>query len=83
MVEQCADSGAQTITFDWDEVIQECDMLVQIWTEALRHCDVAICTVHPPREGFHCAAFAARCMKKANLQTFLLPKTGTIVPQYE
>jgi glycosyltransferase involved in cell wall biosynthesis len=83
MVEQCADSGAQIFTYDWDEVVQEGDKQVQIWTEALRQCDVAVSTVHPPREGFHCAVFAARCIKEAGLQTFLLPKTGTIVPEYE
>lgn len=83
IVEQCADSGAQIFTYDWDEVVQEGDEQVQIWTEALRQCDVAVCTVHPPREGFHCAVFAARCIKKAGLKTFLLPKTGTIVPEYE
>jgi glycosyltransferase involved in cell wall biosynthesis len=83
MVEQCADSGARIFAYDWDEVVQEGDEQVQIWTAALRQCDVAVCTVHPPREGFHCAVFAARCIKEAGLQTFLLPKTGTIVPEYE
>jgi glycosyltransferase involved in cell wall biosynthesis len=83
MVKQCADSRAQIFTYDWDEVVQEGDEEVQIWTDALRQCDVAVCTVHPPREGFHCAVFAARCIKEAGLQTFLLPKTGTIVPEYE
>ena len=83
IVEQCADSGARIFTYDWDEVVQKGDEQVQIWTEALRQCDVAVCTVHPPREGFHCAVFAARCIKEAGLQTFLLPKTGTIVPEYE
>jgi len=83
VVEQCADSRAQIFTYDWDEVVREGDDHVQIWTEALRQCDVAVCTVHPPREGFHCAVFAARCIKESSLQTFLLPKTGTIVPEYE
>jgi glycosyltransferase involved in cell wall biosynthesis len=44
---------------------------------------VAVCTVHPPREGFHCSVFAARCIAAAGLQTHLIPKTGTIVPEYE
>lgn len=83
IAEQCADSGARIFTYDWDEVVQEGDEQIQIWTEALRQCDVAVCTVHPPRDEFHCAVFAARCIKEAGLQTFLLPKTGTIVPEYE
>ena len=83
IVNQCADSGARIFTYDWDEVIQEGEEHVQIWTEALRQCDVAVCTVHPPREGFHCSVFAARCIAAAGLQTHLIPKTGTIVPEYE
>jgi glycosyltransferase involved in cell wall biosynthesis len=83
MVDQCADSGAQIFTYDWDEVVQERDEHVQIWTEALRQCDVAVCTVHPPRAGFHCSVFAAHCIATAGLPTHLIPKTGTIVPEYE
>lgn len=83
MAAQCADSGARIFTYDWDEVVKEGEEEIQIWTEALLQCDVAVCTVHPPREGFHCAVFAARCIKEAGLKTFLLPKTGTIVPEYE
>ena len=83
MADQCADSEVQIFTYDWDEVVQECDEHVQIWTEALSHCDVAVCTVHPPRGGFHCSVFAARCIAAAGLQTHLIPKTGTIVPAYE
>jgi glycosyltransferase involved in cell wall biosynthesis len=83
IVEQCAGSGARIFTYNWVEVTQERDEYVQIWTEALRQCDVAVCTVHPPREGFHCSVFAARCIAAAGLQTHLIPKTGTIVPEYE
>jgi len=83
IVNQCADSGAQIFTYDWEEVVQERDEDVQVWTEALRQCDVAVCTVHPPRGGFHCSVFAARCIAAAGLQTHLIPKTGTIVPAYE
>jgi glycosyltransferase involved in cell wall biosynthesis len=83
MVRQCADSGARIFTYDWDDVVHQRDEDVQIWTEALRQCDVAVCTVHPPREGFHCSVFAARCIAAAGLQTHLIPKTGTIVPAYE
>ncbi|MCP4283428.1 MAG: glycosyltransferase family 4 protein [Gammaproteobacteria bacterium] len=83
MVRQCAGSGARIFTYDWDEVVQERDEHIQIWTEALRQCDVSVCTVHPPREDFHCSVFAARSIAAAGLQTHLIPKTGTIVPEYE
>ncbi|UCG23797.1 MAG: glycosyltransferase family 4 protein [Chloroflexota bacterium] len=83
MVRQCSDTGARIYTYDWDEVIQERDEHIQIWTDALRQCDVAVCTVHPPRQGFHCSVFAARCIAAAGLRTHLLPKSGTIVPEYE
>ena len=82
IVEQCRHSGAIISTYNWDEVIQESAHNQEIWTEALSKCDVAICTVHPPREGFHCSTFAARCIKEAGLETHLIPKTGTIVPEY-
>jgi glycosyltransferase involved in cell wall biosynthesis len=83
IVKQSADSGASIFPYDWDDVVQEAEEQAQIWTAALRQCDVVLCTVHPPREGFHCAVFAARCIKTAGLATHLIPKTGTIVPEYE
>ena len=82
VAEQCRHSGAIISTYDWDEVIQEDSHHQEIWTNALSKCDVAICTVHPPRDGFHCSVFAARCIKEGGLATHLLPKTGTIVPEY-
>ncbi len=82
VAEQCRDLGAIISTYDWDGVVHEDTHNQEIWTQALSKCDVAICTVHPPREGFHCAVFAARCIKDGGLATHLIPKTGTIVPEY-
>jgi glycosyltransferase involved in cell wall biosynthesis len=82
IVDQCRPSGASIATYDWDEVVRESAKHREIWTNALRDCDVAVCTVHPPREGFHCSVFAARCIREAGLATHLIPKTGTIVPEY-
>lgn len=82
IVEQCRHTGGIITAYDWDEVIHEDQRNQDIWTNALRDCDVAICTVHPPREGFHCSIFAARCIKEGGLKTHLIPKTGTIVPEY-
>jgi glycosyltransferase involved in cell wall biosynthesis len=82
IAEQCRHTGAILTTYDWDEIVHEGQHHQDIWTHALRDCDVAICTVHPPREGFHCSVFAARCIKEGGLETHLIPKTGTIVPEY-
>lgn len=82
VVEQCRKTGAFITTYDWDKVVQEDAHNQEIWTSALGRCDVAICTVHPPRAGFHCSVFAARCIKEGGLETHLIPKTGTIVPEY-
>ena len=82
VVEQCNGTGAHISTYDWDEVVHENAHNQEIWMEALSKCDVAICTVHPPRDGFHCSVFAARCIKEGQLETHLIPKTGTIVPEY-
>ena len=82
VAEQCRYSGAIISTYDWDDVIQEDRRNREIWTNALRKCDVAVCTVHPPRDGFHCSVFAASCIKESGLETYLIPKSGTIVPEY-
>lgn len=82
VAKKCADVGVRIVTYDWDEVVLQTNKHVQTWIEALDGCDVAICTVHPPRDGFHCSVFAARSIKAGKLNTFLIPKTGTIVPEY-
>jgi glycosyltransferase involved in cell wall biosynthesis len=82
VAQRCEEAGAQIAGYDWDEVVEENETDQDIWTEALEECDVAVCTVHPPREGFHCSVFAAKCIRKAGLKTHLIPKTGTIVPEY-
>lgn len=79
---RCTEVGARIATYDWDEIVNQTKEYVHSWTEALSRCDVAVCTVHPPRNGFHCSVFAARCIKEGNLNTYLVPKTGTIVPEY-
>ncbi len=83
MAAQLAGTNVRVVTYDWDDVVNEDERHQKIWTTALRDCDVAICTVHPPRHGFHCSVFAARCIKQGELKTHLIPKTGTIVPEYK
>lgn len=80
---EAANTRARLVGYDWDEVVEETAEHRRIWTTALADADVAVCTVHPPRHGFHCSVFAARCIREAGLATFFLPKTGTIVPEYE
>jgi glycosyltransferase involved in cell wall biosynthesis len=82
VVDQCSASGATITTYDWDGVAKEDEHNQKIWTDAISKCDVAICTVHPPRDDFHCSVFAAHCIKDGKLDTHLIPKTGTIVPDY-
>ena len=71
------------MTYDWDAVVDQDEKSQATWIAALKNCEVAISTVHPPRNGFHCSVFAAKCIKKGGLKTHLLPKTGTIVPEYK
>lgn len=82
MVEQNTPTKAQIYEYDWEEIVNQSEYHQALWTEALSDCDVAICTVHPPRQGFHCSVFAGRCIKEGKLKTHLIPKTGTIVPSY-
>ncbi len=74
---------ARVVTYGFDDVVAQDARHQQIWTDALASADVAICTVHPPRDGFHCSRFAAKCIAEAGLDTVLQPKTGTIVPDYK
>ena len=37
---------------DFDDVVAQDTRHQQIWTDALAGADVAVCTVHPPRDGF-------------------------------
>ena len=75
-------TDARVITYGFDEVVAEDAAHQDLWIDALAAADVAVCTVHPPRKGFHCSRFAARCIEQAGLSTVLQPKTGTIVPEY-
>jgi glycosyltransferase involved in cell wall biosynthesis len=76
-------TDARVVTYDWNAIVRRDDEGRRIWTDALADADVAVCTVHPPREGFHCSVFAADCIADAGLRTVLVPKSGTIVPDYE
>lgn len=81
--EQVSGTEAYITGYDWESVVQQGAEARHIWTEALRDCDVAVCTVHPPRGGFHCMRFAASCIAEAGLGTHLIAKTGTVVPSYK
>ncbi len=76
-------TDARVVTYDWKAIARRDEEGRRLWTAALADADVAVCTVHPPREAFHCSMFAADCIANAGLRTVLVPKTGTIVPGYE
>ncbi len=80
--EQCQGSGVNTPTYPFMRPDKNLYVLKKTWMGALEGCDVAICTVHPPRNNFHCMVFAALCIEDAGLQMHLIAKTGTIVPSY-
>jgi glycosyltransferase involved in cell wall biosynthesis len=83
IAKECSKAGAKAFTYDYEKVTQKNNESKKIWTDALQKSDVAICTVHPPRDFFHCSVFAAECIKENNINTILIPKTGTIVPDYK
>ncbi len=82
VADECRNDGANVITYDYDQVVSKDKLSKSIWNEALSVCDVAVCTVHPPRDSFHCSVFAGEVIKEYGLDTVLIPKTGTIVPDY-
>ncbi len=75
-------TDARLVTYDFEGVTAQDARHRRIWTDALEPADLAICTIHPPRDGFHCSRFAAACIADAGLETILQPKTGTIMPDY-
>jgi glycosyltransferase involved in cell wall biosynthesis len=83
VAEQCAKTKATLVTYNYQAVVARDDTHRAIWTEALGNSDVAVCTVHPPRHSFHCSVFAAEVIEERGLETILVPKTGTIVPEYK
>ena len=83
VADECQKDGANVATYNFEKVVAKNAEDKKIWTDALSECDVAVCTVHPPRDGFHCSVFAGECIKEAGLKTVLMPKSGTIVPDYK
>lgn len=79
----CAENGAKVTTYDFDDIVVNPDKYKKDWVAGLLPCDVAVTTVHPPRNGFHCVQFGAECIKDAKLKTIMVPKTGSIVPWYK
>lgn len=83
VADTCRDAGARVVTYDFDDIAVKPEGYKKSWLEALAPCDVAVTTVHPPRNEFHCVAFAARCIREGGLKSILMPKTGSIVPWYK
>ena len=79
----CAGHGARVTTYDYDDIVLNPEKYEPAWSAGLADCDVAVTTVHPPRNGFHCVGFGAKCIKDANLKTIMIPKTGSVVPWYK
>jgi len=80
---ECKKDGANVFTYDYKEVVSKDELNKIAWAAGLKECDVAVCTVHPPRDSFHCSVFAAECIKEYAIDTILIPKSGTIVPEYK
>ena len=80
---ECRKTTARVVTYNYAGVVAKQRAEREIWAGALRDSDVAVCTVHPPRDGFHCSVFAAEVIKEYGLKTILIPKSGTVVPDYK
>jgi len=79
----CTEHGAQVTTYDYDDIVINPDKYEAAWIAGLADCDVAVTTVHPPRDAFHCVGFGAKCIKEGKLKTIMVPKTGSVVPWYK
>jgi len=84
IMKECSKYKLLNITsYDFKKIITENKKYITLWSKALKKCDVAVCTVNPPRNNFHCVKFASKCIINNSLSTVLMPKTGTIMPTYE
>ena len=82
VAEQCRTTKARLVEYDFDGIASQSGADRLNWFDALQDCNIAVCTVHPPRDGFHASVFAGRCIQGGDLQTYLITKTGTIVHKY-
>jgi glycosyltransferase involved in cell wall biosynthesis len=82
VAQRCKEAGASITGYDFEDIVKHPDAYLKEWASGLEAADVAVCTVHPPRGGFHCSVYAARVLAESGLKTILVPKTGTIVPAY-
>ncbi len=82
MIEKSKLLDVNIFTYDWDLTNISTWENKCSWIKALKNSDAVICSVHPPRNTFHCTSFAAECIKESGSRAVLLPKTGTIVPSY-
>lgn len=82
VAQHCRQTGARIAGYDFDDIVEHPDIYRDEWAAGLEEADIALCTVHPPRGGFHCSVYAARVIRECGFSTVLIPKTGTIVPAY-
>jgi glycosyltransferase involved in cell wall biosynthesis len=82
LINQSIAVGANIHTYDWDKISKNPNSYKTSWLSGIKNADVAVCSVHPPRDNFHCVEFAAECIKDSKQKTVLVPKTGTLVSTY-
>jgi glycosyltransferase involved in cell wall biosynthesis len=83
VVSICENTSARVLTYDWHAAPDEGSEVERVWTDALAPSDIAVCTVHPPRQGFHPSIYSAKVIRQADVSTYFVSKTGTIVPSYK
>ena len=81
-IKKCSKIGVNIYTYNWEKISVDTTKYSNVWKKALKDSDIALCSVHPPRNSFHCTKFAAQCIKESGSTAILIPKTGTIVPTY-
>ena len=82
LINKAASLGAYIHTYNWDKISKNPQSYASAWLNGIRGADVAVCSVHPPRNNFHCVQFAAKCIRALGNKTVLVPKTGTLVSSY-
>ena len=83
MINKAKKLGTTVYTYSWENIPFNKIKYEEAWISGVKNANAVLCSVHPPRNNFHCTAFAAKCIKESGNKALLMPKTGTIVPSYK
>jgi Glycosyl transferases group 1 len=83
LLEDLVDGPMTVETYDAEAIAENPNDFQERFTLLLKPCQVCVTLVRPQRGKFQNVDFMARCIDSANLDTYLIAKTGTPDPTYQ